>query len=140
MMGEKTTEIAGLELNFSKQVEKKPAFQQHAGNIVEAVIRRKGHNISKLAKDLKVSRCTLYNWFDQSDLPFDVLVRIGTYIHHDFARDFPDIFDFQKNRFLTLGGVENDGDGAVHTDYWMKKYINLLERYNQCLIDIKDKS
>lgn len=105
--------------------------QRHVGSIVESVIRRKGHNISQLARFMKISRCTIYNWFEQDALPFDVLVRIGSSINYDFSADFPELFSLNPAEKLTQPPLsENE-----KIDYWIRKYIVLLEKYNECLIN-----
>lgn len=112
----------------------KYSTDKHAGSIVESIIRRQGHNISKLARHMKISRCTLYNWFEHDTLPFDILVRIGSYIDYDFSSDFPEIFRLSPHTRLEKEPVQNQFTENEKVDYWMMKYILLLEKYNECLI------
>lgn len=119
--------------NESNPPKLKYSLQKHAGSIIESIIRRKGQNISKLARYLKISRCTLYNWFEQDTLPFDVLIRIGTFINHDFSADFPEIFCSGHNEKLEKHPLVNQLTDNEKVDYWIKKYILLLEKYNDTL-------
>lgn len=117
----------GTTLKFSSQ--------KHAGNIVESIIRKQGHNLSKLAKYMKISRCTLYNWFEHDTLPFDILVRIGSYINYDFSSDFPEIFCLNPNANPGKQPLQNQFAESEKVEYWIKKYILLLEKYNECLLN-----
>ncbi len=131
-------EINHLDIDVRNQ-RKVPAarnhLQKHAGSIIESIIRKKGHNISKLARFMKISRCTLYNWFDQDTLPFDVLIRVGSYINYDFSADFPELFtssNSNKNNQQPVPSLISDNEKI---DYWIKKYIHLLEKYNESLLN-----
>lgn len=119
--------------NESKTPKLKYTLQKHAGSIIESIIRRKGQNISKLARYLKISRCTLYNWFEQDTLPFDVLIRIGAFINHDFSSDFPEIFCSANNEKVEKHPLQNQLTDNEKVDYWIRKYILLLEKYNDTL-------
>jgi predicted transcriptional regulator len=110
-------------------------MQNHAGSTIESIIRRQGHNISKLARHMKISRCTLYNWFEQDTLPFDVLIRIGSYINYDFSSDFPEIFSLNPNIKIEKQTTQNQFTENEKIDYWIKKYIVLLEKYNEILLN-----
>lgn len=114
-----------------------PSFESvlhhHAGSFVESIIRKKGHNISKLARYMKISRCTLYNWFEQDTLSFDVLIRIGSNINYDFSADFPEIFSSNFDYKLDNMPSPNQISENEKLDYWIKKYIKLLEKYNESL-------
>lgn len=113
----------------------KVSQQKHAGNIVESVIRRKGHNISKLARFMNISRCTIYNWFEQENLPFDVLVKIGSSINYDFSADFPELLTPNPMEKLDQQAAQCHLTENEKIDYWIRKYIVLLEKYNECLIN-----
>lgn len=113
----------------------KHSSQKHAGSIVETIIRKQGHNISKLARYMKISRCTLYNWFEHDTLPFDILVRIGSYINYDFSSDFPEMFPSSPEPVLEKQTLQSQLQESEKVDYWIRKYILLLEKYNECLLN-----
>ncbi|TDQ76386.1 helix-turn-helix domain-containing protein [Sphingobacterium yanglingense] len=121
--------------NKSSRATLKYSSQKHAGSIVESIIRKQGHNISKLARYMKISRCTLYNWFEHDTLPFDILVRIGSYINYDFSSDFPEVFCPNTDAQLAPSPLENQFTENEKIDYWIRKYILLLEKYNECLVN-----
>lgn len=121
--------------NESNRAALKYSSQKHAGSIVESIIRKQGHNISKLARYMKISRCTLYNWFEHDTLPFDILVRIGSYINYDFSSDFPEVFCSNSDTKLENHPFQNQFTENEKIDYWIRKYILLLEKYNECLLN-----
>jgi len=107
------------------------------GRVVERVVRRHPMGISKIARKLQVSRRTVYNWFGQTKIDIDVLIRIGAAIGHDFSVDFP-------VEFAMLAGHQQDALDSIPEAgirqgnpvyYWMHKYIKLLERYHETLSD-----
>jgi len=125
------TEIDNHENDLNGNIKHKISkSKNHAGQVLESIIRKKGHNISELARHMKISRCTIYNWFELELISYDILVKIGSYINYDFSSDFPDVFSgnnnvkFEPNKFTEPENV----------DYWIKKYIILLEKYNECLL------
>jgi hypothetical protein len=111
----------------------------HQGQIVEYIVRKNGYSISDLAKALEVNRRSMYNWFNQKELKWDVIYRIGYVIRHDFSKEFPLLFtseDFKgmyapKSSVVFLE-VNNKTGGD---DHWKDKYLNLLERYNTELLN-----
>lgn len=132
-----------LKIALANETDKPPLkyfLNKHAGSVVESIIRKQGHNISKLARYMKISRCTLYNWFEQGTLPFDVLVKIGSYINYDFSADFPEIFGLNagSNKKPDLQMSQSQLIENEDIDHWMRKYIHLLEKYNECLLHKND--
>jgi predicted transcriptional regulator len=98
----------------------------HMGQLLEKVIRKKGLNISKLAKAVGVDRRSMYNWFTEPQLKPGVLERIAEVIDHDFSADVPKASI--KNPELVAASKELRDD-----EYWKDKYIDLLERYSDLL-------
>ncbi|TDQ81069.1 hypothetical protein [Sphingobacterium yanglingense] len=126
-------EIDFLKFGLKKEPSLKHTSKKHAGHIVESIIRKQGHNISKLAQNMKISRCTIYNWFQQETLPFDVLVRIGSFINYDFSSDFPEYFSLNPEEKLEINPSQDQSTEGEKVDFWRRKYILLLEKYNEYL-------
>ena len=105
----------------------------NAGQVIERIVRRDRMGISELSRKLKVSRRTIYNWFDQESLSFDVIYKIGNVIQHDFSEEFPEFGSVERIQppVNALQTNENNVGGSV--SYWMNKYIRLLEKYNELL-------
>ena len=108
--------------------------KRHAGSIIESIIRKRGHNLSKLAKHMNISRCTLYNWFEHEILPLDVLLKIGSFIDYDFSNEFPEVFAFMAEKKTNIHLQESEATPQTDVNHWMHKYILLLEKYNKSLM------
>ena len=105
----------------------------HAGSIIEKVVRRQNVSISSLSRKMNVNRRTLYNWFNQKTLPSQLIGQIGHALGYDFSADFSGSLDdseltIMQNVSFSLQQSENSG--MKTSQYWMLKYIELLEKYN----------
>lgn len=109
----------------------------NAGQVIEHVVREDHVRISELSRKLQVSRRTIYNWFNQKTLSYEIIYKIGKAIKHDFSKEFPEDF-VVANQEITSGtahSADEEADNAYtnSVDYWMNKYILLLEKYNELL-------
>lgn len=111
----------------------------NVGQVIEHVVRKDHMGITELSRKLHVSRRTIYNWFDQESLNFDIICKIGNVINHDFSQEFPDDFarirDEERAKKNALMEAEGNSQPNFSTsvNYWMNKYIQLLEKYNELL-------
>lgn len=111
----------------------------NVGQVIERTVRADHIGVSELSRKLQVSRRTIYNWFHQERLSLDIICKIGSAIKHDFSKEFPDDFarlngENSYNDNLYMGGVGNSDEAYANSvNYWMNKYINLLEKYNELL-------
>ena len=107
------------------------------GQVLERVVRRDRMCISELSRKLNVSRRTIYNWFDQKDLNPQIIWKVGTVIGYDFSHELPDSFPKNRN-IIHVAPKEITEDNAVDDEnsiyFWMNKYIQLLEEYNEVII------
>ena len=68
----------------------------------------------------------MYNWFSKKDLSDKIIVQLGEVLGYDFSVDFrdlenvKDISSYKEPEFPLTGSSQ----------YWMLKYIELLEKYN----------
>ncbi len=114
-------------------------MSSNVGKVIERVVRRDHVRISELSRKLHVSRRTIYNWFNQESLSFEIICKIGSAIMHDFSKEFPEEFaridseiGDNMNAFATSDPMSTaPPSGSV--EYWMNKYIRLLEKYNDLL-------
>lgn len=108
------------------------------GDVIERIVRTK-IGISELSRILHVSRTSIYNWFENGHLNLETICKIGQAIDHDFANDFPEEFAKIKQQVHT-DPVSMKQDKAEpynsSVNYWMNKYITLLENYNELLSEI----
>jgi hypothetical protein len=106
---------------------------KHHGQILEYGIRKAGYNLSELAKHLRVNRRTLYNWFQSPRIRTDIIYRIGKIIRHDFSVDFPELLSYSDTDNQHSPKIQ---DIILNDDLWKDKYISLLEKYNDLLIQV----
>ncbi|WP_207425868.1 helix-turn-helix transcriptional regulator [Pedobacter sp. SYSU D00535] len=108
----------------------------NTGEIVELVIRRDNVSISELSRKLRVSRRSIYNWFNRQHLSKDVICKIGDVLGHDFSAELPEVFNNNNSEHnvsypdLDEADVSDKPDSA---QYWRTKYIKLLEKHNDYL-------
>ncbi len=108
------------------------------GDVIERIVRTK-IGISELSRILHVSRTCIYNWFQNGHLNFETICKIGQAINHDFSNEFPEEFANSRNQSFTELTSDNRVKGENYeksVNYWMNKYILLLERYNDLLTEI----
>jgi len=103
----------------------------HRGQIVEKIIRRSGYSITRLAKKLGISRNTLYNRFESSNLGYRFIMEVGNVIHYDFTVDFPEM----KEEIELMGDIPIRSIDRETVELWKAegKYIVLLEKYTKLL-------
>lgn len=116
---------------------------RHVGNILEQVLRMERIGISELSRKLKVSRRTIYNWFEQENLSLQILLEVGNIIGHDFTAELPETL--MKNHRHVINAPDASSVKNVDMDnnsvyFWMNKYITLLEKYNDLLNLISENS
>src|SRR5690606_8895903 len=110
-------------------------MNKHYGEIIEKVIRKNGYNVSELARTAKVTRRSIYNWFNQPKLKQQVILKIGDALQHDFSAEFPELFasrDFQRATGIRTN-TETLNAEKGRANYWKDKYIDVLEEYNELL-------
>lgn len=113
-------------------------METYVGKILERAVRRQEISISELCRKLNISRRTLYNWFERQTLNPVIVSNVGRVIGHDFAKELGD--DFNRDNHQAFNGYlkypqlsENYVSTQEEEHYWMQKYIQLLEDYNQLL-------
>ncbi|WP_316839653.1 helix-turn-helix transcriptional regulator [Pedobacter gandavensis] len=108
------------------------------GDVIERIVRKK-IGISELSRRLHVSRTAIYNWFEYGQINLETICKIGQAIDYDFTNEFPEEFanaeNLKSNPLIANKGRQNEEDHSA-IDYWMNKYITLLEKYNDLLIDL----
>ncbi|WP_316808012.1 hypothetical protein [Pedobacter agri] len=116
----------------------------NVGQVLERVVRQDRMGISELSRKLSVSRRTIYNWFDQKSLSPEIIWKVGAVIGHDFSVELPETFTKHGNRLHEVFDAyqRNDSNKADTNSvyFWMNKYIQLLEKYNELLSQVSDKT
>jgi transcriptional regulator with XRE-family HTH domain len=92
------------------------------GEFIKDKLKESGLSISNLAEKLKISRPTIYRWFEDPNLSNDKMIAISEVINYDIGIDFPTMK--KKDR----------KDNFENNDYrLLEKYNNLLEKHNELL-------
>ncbi|MBC7758624.1 MAG: TetR/AcrR family transcriptional regulator [Phormidesmis sp. FL-bin-119] len=101
---------------------------KHMGEALEMIIRRRGWNISELAKSIGADRRSFYYWFKQEELKESVLQRISEVVDYDLSLDFPSFSPHSPEiqKFTELVQPQQN-------TYWKDKYVDLLEQYSKLL-------
>jgi len=111
---------------------------QHKGEIIEKAIRQSGYSITKLAKKLGKSARWMYYMFENSNVSIDHILEIGEILHHDFSNE---IKELKKYKVLNEIQAIKDSETSYKSkheelEYWKNKYLALLEKHNQLLLEI----
>lgn len=107
---------------------------QHRGEIVKKAIDESGYKKAELARQLRIQRKTLYNYFDRHDLAIDTILNIGKLIHHDFSEEIRELRQIRPNISERTEPLYIDQD----KEFWKDKYLKLLEEYNELLKKIRN--
>ena len=105
----------------------------HRGQTVEKIVRKSGYSLTKLAEKLYISRNTLYNRFDNANLPYRFIIEVGNVIHYDFTLDFPEIK--KDPNLASENSLFNSAKEDKAANLWRVegKYAYLLEKYTKLL-------
>ncbi len=106
---------------------------QHRGEILEAAVRKSGIPLTRIVEKLGKSRKWIYNQFEISDVPLDIILDIGKVIHHDFSREIDELnLSVWKKSLSAVDEDEKTYEGNEAL-YWKNKYLALLEEFNEYL-------
>jgi predicted transcriptional regulator len=105
----------------------------HKGEIIKEAVNQSGVSVAQLAREMHVSRGTIYNIYAQIEVKNDTILKIGNIIHYDFSEKFP------KLKTNKVEDPQEEYSTKIVTqlkeeiDHWKGKYITLLEDYNKLL-------
>jgi hypothetical protein len=103
----------------------------HRGEALQAAIGRSDLTIKQITARARFSRSSYYNHIADPNLPFEVLMRYGKVLKHDFTQDIPGMEKYPFNEEIVLRPQPKTFDEAIaDRDYWKEKYIAILEKYN----------
>lgn len=109
---------------------------QHRGEIVAATVAKSGVKLSQLHRALGISRPTLYRRFEDPNLDFDFIKRVGQLIYHDFAEDFRELaapgpsLAAEPAAGYQLDSLDDCKNKLLHV---YSLYTELQEKYNALL-------
>lgn len=109
----------------------------HRGQIVKRVIKSHGYKLKNLAAKLRVSRGTLYKYFNQADLSSDFIIRLGNVIKYNFQRDIPNLVEkaAEEGVYSNLNEEHDNFSRELEKELVsvQKKYYEILEEYTNLL-------
>ncbi|ASU35489.1 helix-turn-helix domain-containing protein [Mucilaginibacter xinganensis] len=103
----------------------------HHGQLLEKVIRDEHKSISSIARTLKISRRTLYNWFESETMDYENLIKTGKIIGYDFSKEIPGIKEMKPKQPEKKRAHAPDKTDEDSVYYWMDKYLALLDKYRE---------
>lgn len=71
----------------------------HRGEVVRAYVDKSGKSITEIAERIGRSRVSLYRDFDDAEMDWNYIMKIGAVIEHDFSKDFPEL-SLYKEQFI----------------------------------------
>ncbi len=101
-----------------------------------AVVAKSGMKLSQLHRALEISRPTLYRRFEDPNLDFDFIKRVGQLIYHDFAQEFRELaapglaLATEATAGYRLESLDDCKDKLLHV---YSLYTELQEKYNALL-------
>jgi predicted transcriptional regulator len=100
-------------------------MQNNFNQIVHQKIKKSNYTFSKIAKELFISRNTLYKKLKSENLDLELVQKIGNLINFDFKDQIPSLLNFKKNKCLC--------------EYYKNRLENVFEKYNQLLYILNKK-
>lgn len=98
----------------------------HMGELLERAVKQRGMSITQIAMALNISRRTLYNWFKQKTIDDITMQKISKVMNPDMhlIKILPDNF--------------TEDTTILQENYWQDKYVDLLERHTEMLVNLKN--
>lgn len=110
----------------------------HRGEILEAAVKESPITITKLTRQMGISRGTYYNHISDPHLAFEQLVKYGRVLKHDFTQDFPEMkkytFEEPEIHYSTPLTIQ---EALEQRDYWKDKYYQLMEQFHKVVMEGK---
>lgn len=112
--------------------------KQHRGEIVHQAVLKSGMKLAKVYRALGISRPTLYRRFEDPNLDFDFIKRLGEVIYHNFADEFRELAPVTLLEAIVpyqLESLDDCKDKLLHV-YGL--YADMVQRYNTLLAERKE--
>jgi phosphoribosylformylglycinamidine (FGAM) synthase-like enzyme len=93
---------------------------KHKGEILKKAVEKSQVPVTRIAKAIKKSRGTLYNWYEEKNLPLEAFIAVGGVINYDFSKEIPE---------LRASGISEQLD-------YKQKYLEVVEENNRLLKEI----
>lgn len=106
----------------------------HRGKLLKEIIKKSGAKVSDVANRAHYNRGTLYRWFEQENLDWQILFEVASVCGYNIADQYPEAAEYRRNNLKMLeksvfsepktsyGKEEKKDDEPLQS-----KYIKLLE-------------
>ena len=125
---------------LSLQLLKKKLTTLHRGQLLEDAVKACRLKKEEVASKAGYQRTSYYKHIREPELPYHILTAYGKAIRHDFTEYLPEMpkymieeADSQYNQPASLE------EARRLIDHWKTKYIDLLERFNQVVMELRNK-
>lgn len=105
----------------------------HEGALLKKIIKKSGYNVTTLARQLPLSRITLYKRFESEKVPPSLLIAIGRIIGHDFSYVNEEVKKYMRGYVFSFVRLQRNYMKALYS------YIETLNDTAQILTQIENK-
>ncbi|WP_201983315.1 helix-turn-helix domain-containing protein [Hymenobacter rubidus] len=104
--------------------------KQNRGAIVHEAVLKSGKKAAQLCQALGISRATLNRRYQDSNLDFDFIKRVGEIIYHNFAEEFKELVPLAAEplEVYQLSSVEEFKDKLLHV---YALYLEKVRQYDE---------
>lgn len=119
---------------------KKKLNHIHRGQVLQAVVEATRFNKEEVAEKAGYTRSSYYKHINDPDLPYSTLIKYGRALNYDFKADIPDMPEYMMEEPVEDYDKELTFEEAKRSiEYWKNKYIDLLERYNGVMEELRSR-
>lgn len=113
-------------------------MSKHRGEILKIVMHELNLKVASVARKMDIDRGTVYRHFDDANLSIDYLVKYGKAMNYDFSKYFPELLNVVQEEVVEYNKQPKTfSDLEKELQIWKDKYIQLLEQYNELLLEKK---
>lgn len=113
-------------------------MSKHRGEILKIVMHELNLKVASVARKMDIDRGTIYRHFDDPNLSIDYLVKYGKAMNYDFSKYFPELLNVVQESAIEYNyQPKTYSELEKELQVWKDKYIQLLEQYNELLLDKK---
>lgn len=107
----------------------------HKGEELEKAIRSSDIPLSKVAEKLGFSRRHMYNLFEKKTIDDSIINQASRIINKDLSYLLSAYFQPNTPSIVSEpnGTIDKASALSRETEFWISKYVELLERYNEVL-------
>ncbi len=115
--------------------------KQHRGEIVHEIVLKSGVKAARLCQALGLSRATLNRRYQEPNLDFEFIRRVGEVIYHNFAEEFRELAPVvaEPVAVYQVGGLDECKDKLLRMyELYLEKvrqYDELKARYDTLLAE-----